>query len=134
MGDTSFDDTMLMMRTYYWSKETHPARGWTAEDICTNCVYTIPTPRDGGQIPFFLASRPSLPAAWLALLLAKAGDVESNPDPTTHTNKHTSVIWICDLCYKQINTKQTSIRCNHTHWVHLKCTHIQQRQYKPDWR
>ena len=31
----------------------------------------------------------------------------------------------------------TSIRCNHTHnthWVHLKCTHMQQRQYKPDCR
>ena len=82
----------------------------------------------------FWASRPSLPAAWLALLLTKAGDVESNPGPTTHTNKHTPVIWICDLCHKQINKKQTSFRCNHTHWVHLKCTHIQQRQYKPDWR
>ena len=35
------------------------------------------------------------------------------------------------------NKKQTSIRCNHTHnthWVHLKCTQIKQRQYKPDWR
>ena len=52
----------------------------------------------------------------------------------THTNKHTPVIWTCDLCQKQINKKQTSIRCNHTHWFHLKCTHIQQRQYKPDWR
>ena len=58
----------------------------------------------------FWASRPSLPAAWLALLLTKAGDVESNPGPTTHTNKHTPVIWICDLCHKQINKKQTSIR------------------------
>ena len=40
-------------------------------------------------------------------------------------------------CHKQINKQQTSIRCNHshnTHWVHLKCTHIQQRQYKPEWR
>ena len=91
-------------------------------------------PRDGGPIPFFWASRSSLPAAWLALLLTKAGDVESNPGPTTHTNKHASVIWICDLCHIQINKKQTSIRCNHTHWVYLNCTHIKQRQYKPDWR
>ena len=70
----------------------------------------------------------------LALLLTKAGDVESNPD---HTQTNTLVIWICNLCHKLINKKQTSIRCNHTHnthWVHLKCTHIQQRQYKPDWR
>ena len=90
-------------------------------------------------IPFFWASRASLPATWLVLLLTKAGDVnhESNPGPTTHTNKHTPVIWICDLYHKQINKKQTSIRFNHTHnthWVHLNCTHIKQRQYKPDWR
>ena len=119
------------------SKKTQSARGLTAADICTNCVYTIPSPRDGGPIPFFWASRPSLPAAWLALLLTKAGDVESYPGSTTYTNKHTPVIWICDLCHKQINKKQTSIRCDHTHnthWVPLKCTHIQQRQYKPDWR
>ena len=36
----------------------------------------------------FWASWPSLPAAWLALLLTKVGDVESSPGPTTHTNKH----------------------------------------------
>ena len=58
----------------------------------------------------FLSSRQSLPAAWRALLLTQAGDVESNPGPTTPT----PVIWICDLCHKQINKKQTSIRCNHT--------------------
>ena len=72
----------------------------------------------------------------LALLLTKAGDVESNPGRTTHTNKHTTVIWICDSCHKQINKKQPSIRCNHTrntHWIHLKYTQIKQRQYKPGW-
>ena len=111
-----------------------PARGWNAAEICTNCVYTIPAPRDVGPIPFFGASRPSLPAAWLALLLTKVGDIESNPGPTTHTNIHTPVIWICDLYHKQINKKRTSIRCNHTHWVHLKCTPIIQQQHKPDWR
>ena len=59
------------------------------------------------------------------------------PGPTTHTNKHSPVIWICDLCHKQINKKQPSIRCSHTHntqWVHLKCTQIKRQQYKPDWR
>ena len=69
----------------------------------------------------------------LALLLTKAGDVESNPGPTTHT----PVIWMCDHCHKQINKKQASIRCNHTHnthCVHLNCTPIKQRPYKPDWR
>ena len=24
--------------------------------------------------------------------------------------------------------------CNYTHWVHLKCTQMKQRQYKPEWR
>ena len=86
-------------------KKTQPARGWTAAEMSTL----------------------SLPAAWLALLLTKAGDVESNPGPTTHTNKHTPVIWICDL--SQTNKQET-----HTHWVHLKCTQIKQGQYKPDWR
>ena len=44
---------------------------------------------------------------------------------------------MCDLRHKQLNTKQTSIRCNQIHniqWVHLKCTQIKHRQYKPDWR
>ena len=77
---------------------------------------------------------PSLPTSWLALLLTKALNVESNPGPTTYTYPHTPVIWICDLCLKQINKQQTSIRCNHPHWVHLKSTQIKQRQYKPYWR
>ena len=58
--------------------------------------------------------------------------VQSWPDDT-HTNKHIPVIWICDLCHKQINKKQTSIRCNHTHnthWVHLKFTHNQHTQHR----
>ena len=88
-----------MEEAYSSSKKT---RGWNATDICTNCVYST-------------LRWPSLSAAWLALLLTKAGDVESNPGPTTHTNKHTPVRWICDLCHKQIKKQQTSIRCNHTH-------------------
>ena len=44
-----------------------------------------------------------------------------------------------DETHKQTLTTRTcsSLRCNHTyntHWVHLKCTQIKQRQYKPDWR
>ena len=133
----SLDHLMMMTDTLIRSEKTQHARGWTAAAICINCVHIIPAPRDGGPDSVFLASRPSLSTAWLALLLTKAWDVESNPGPTTHTNKDTPVIWICDICHKQINKKQPSIRCNHTHnthWVHLKCTHIQHRQYKPDWR
>ena len=46
-------------------------------------------------------------AGWLALLLTKAVDVETNPGPTT-SNKR---VWICDICYKQMHVrKQISIR------------------------
>ena len=91
---------------------------------CYSHLYKLcqhnPASRDGGPIPFF----------WTE-------DVDSNPGPTTHTNKRTPVIWICNLCHKQIKKQQTSIRCHNTHnthWVHLNCTQIKQRQYKPDWR
>ena len=45
-----------------------------------------PAPSDGGPIyRFFGASRSCEPAGWLALLLMKAGDIETNPGPTaTH--------------------------------------------------
>ena len=79
-----------------WSKMTQSARGWTAEDICANCVSFFPCPYN-----FFCAKRPSVPAAWLVLILTKAGKVKFNPGPTAHT----PVIWICDLCHKPINTK-----------------------------
>ena len=97
------------------SKKRQSARGWNAADICIYCVYTIPAPRDGGPIPF-LASRPSLPAAWLTLL-TKAGDDESNPGPTTQTNTLQSFGFVTSVT-NNINKKQTSIRCNHTHNTH----------------
>ena len=34
-----------------------------------------------GPAPVFVASRPLEPAEWLALLILKAGDIESNPGP-----------------------------------------------------
>ena len=79
------------------------------------------------SVPSFWASRPCGPAGWLALLLTKAGDVETNPGPTT-LNKR---VWIGDICYNQIHVrKQISIRCNRIeHWVHLRCADIRQAQY-----
>ena len=70
------------------------------------------------------------PAGWLALLLLKAGDVETNPGP-----KHTRTqVWICDICHREINRKQTSLRCNHSeHWVHLRFAHIRVDQYTDTW-
>ena len=125
-------DYKPMMMIYVHSKKTQPARGWNAADICTHCVYTIPAPRDGVPIPFWGQAVATCRLAGSAP--HKSRDVKSNPGPTTHTNNHAPVICVC---HKQINKKQTSIRCNHTHnthWVHLKCTHKKLRQYKPDWR
>ena len=70
-------------KKWWRSKKTPPARGWTAADICTNCVYTIPAPRDGARFRFFaFAGRRSMPPGWLCSS-QKQGDVESNPSPTT---------------------------------------------------
>ena len=79
----------------------------------------------------FSACRPCGPAGWLALLLTKAGDVETNPGPTTLNKK----IWICDICHKQIHVrKQISIRSNRIeHWVHLRCAGIRQVHYTDTW-
>ena len=67
------------------------------------------------------------PAGWLALLLLKAGDVETNPGPKQTRTQ----VWICDICHREINRNQTWVRCNHwEHWVHLRCAHIRVDQYK----
>ena len=85
----------------------------------------------GVRFTVFWACRSCGPAGWLALLLTKAGDVETNPGPTT-LNKR---VWMCDICHKQIHVrKQISIRCNRIeHWVHLRCAGIRQAQYTDTW-
>ena len=95
-------------------------------NCCVNCVETH-RPQQWGSDLQFLASRPCRTAGWLALLLIKPGDVETNPGPTT-THKQ---VWICDICFKQIHgMKQISIRCNRIeHWVHLRCAGIRLAQY-----
>ena len=87
-------------------------------------------PAMGARFYRFWAGRPSGPAGWLALLLLKAGDVETNPGP-----KHTRTqVWICDICHREITRKQTSLRCNHSeHWVHLRCAHFRVDQYTDTW-
>ena len=84
---------------------------------CANCVESPRPQQWGPDLPFFGACRPCGPTGWLALLLTKAGDVETNPGPTILNKK----VWICDICHKQIHVrKQISIRCNRIeHWVHL---------------
>ena len=75
---------------------------------CANCVYPSRTQQWGPNYRFG-ASRPCGPAGWLSMLLIRAGNVETDPGPTT-TRKQ---VWICDICHRQIQVrKQISIRCN----------------------
>ena len=99
----------------------------TAVQIVSN----LPAPSNRGTIYRFLVSRSCGHTGWLALLLTKAGGVETNLGPTT-LNKR---VWICDICYKQIHgRKQISIRYNSIeHWVHLKSAGIRQVQYTDTW-
>ena len=101
----------------HWLQTTQSTSGGavTADSsCCANCVEP-PRPQQGGpDLSFFLACGP---AGWLALLLTKAGDVVTNPGPTTLNKK----VWICDICHKQIHArKQISIRCNRIeHWGYM---------------
>ena len=97
-------------------------------NCCANYVETSPSPAMGARFTVLWASRPCGPAGWLALLLIKGGDVETNPGPTTSHNR----VWIYYICYKQIHVrKQISISCNRIeHWVHLlRHAGIRQAQY-----
>ena len=69
--------------------------------LCKLCR-TSPPPAMGARFTVFGACRPCGPAGWLALLLTKAGDVETNPGPTTLNKK----VWICDICHKQIHVRK----------------------------
>ena len=112
-----------------WLQTTQPTSGGAVTVVSSCCANCVEPPRPqqwGPDLPFFWACRPCGPAGWLALLLTKAGDVETNPGPTTLNKK----VWICDICHKQIHVrKQISIRCNRIeHWVHLRCACIRQAQ------
>ena len=66
-------------------------------------------PEMGARFSVFWTSRPCGPAGWMALLLIKADDVETNQGSTT-THKQ---VWICGICHKHIHgRKQISMRCN----------------------
>ena len=59
-----------------------PARGRFARfDLDRQIASTFPAHWKVGPAPVFWASQPLEPAEWLALLILKAGDVESNPGP-----------------------------------------------------
>ena len=105
---------------------TQPTRGGLT-NRCVNYVDLSCRQQWGPDLPFFCASRLCGSGGWLALLLIKAGYVETNPGPTT-TRKQ---VWIYDICHRQMHDmKQISIRCNRIkHWVYLRCTGIRLTQY-----
>ena len=57
---------------------------------------TSSSPRDGARLLFFLAIRSCVSVKWMTPLLTKAGDVKSNPGPTS-----TRTVWyvICAQTY-----------------------------------
>ena len=66
------------------------------QTLCKLC--RPPAPSNWGIINVFWASRPCRPTGWLAMLLIKADDVETNPGPTTTCKQ----VWICDICHRQM--------------------------------
>ena len=88
---------------------------------CANCP----------DLPFFFASRPCELSGLMTLVLIKAGNVETNPGPTT-ARKH---VWISNICHRQIHVrKQISIWCKMIElWVHLRCAGIRLSQYTYIW-
>ena len=63
-------------------RKMQPARGrFARSDLDRQMASTFPCPLESGPSSRFWASRPLEPAELLALLILKAGDVESNPGP-----------------------------------------------------
>ena len=115
-----------------WLQTTPTTRGEAVTSVWkTLCKLCHPSrSQQWGPDNRFLASPLCGPAGWLPMLLIKAGDVETNPGPTTRKQ-----VWICDICHRQIQVrKQISIRCNRIeHWVHLRCAGIRLAQYTDTW-
>ena len=96
----------MQVITYYGGSKQH--KRWSCHGVTSvQIVSNPPTPSNVGPIYRFWEGRPCGPAGWLALLLIKASDVETNPGPnTTHKQIH--------------GRKQISIRCTMIeYWVHL---------------
>ena len=68
------------------------------------CQY-LPVTRNGGRFRFF--GQPVVgPRCLASSATHKSGERRIKPWPDykhTHTSTHSEIIWICDLCHKQIN-------------------------------
>ena len=70
--------------------------------LCKLCR-NLPLQQWGLDLPFLGGgSQPCGTAGWLALLLRKAGDVETNPGPTSSHRR----VWIRKFCNKQIHVRK----------------------------
>ena len=104
-------------------QKTQPTRGGAV----TVVLYLPLPPQQWGPDYHFLG-KPAMRTRWMT---GNAGDVETNPGPTTRRKQ----AWICDICHRQIQVrKQISIRYNRIeHWVHLRCAGIRLAQYTDTW-
>ena len=89
--------------------------------------------RNGGPIDRFGTTRPCGPTGWLALLLIKAGNVETNSGSTTTTTR--KQVWIFDICHRQIHVRmQISKNCKRIKpYVHIRCEGIHPAPYIDTW-
>ena len=87
-----------------------PARGRFARfDLDRQMASTFPAHWKVGSAPVLGASQPLEPAEWLALLILKAGDVESNPAPQ---NRPPAVIPFVDFWMSSVFDK-TNVHDNY---------------------
>ena len=74
------------MRKIKLQNDTQPTSGGAvtaASKLLCKLGRTFPPPSLGARFAVFGQAGHAYPAGWLALLLTKAGDDETNPDPTT---------------------------------------------------
>ena len=104
-GHGNFTTLTILRRTccQYWNgmapNDTAYKRWSCHSELKMLCKLCRTSP---ARFTVFWACRPCDPAGWLALLLTKAGDVKTNPGPTTLNKK----VWICDICHKQIHVRK----------------------------
>ena len=97
-------------------RRMQPARGHFARfDLDRQMASTLPAHCKVGPAPVFWASQPLEPAEWLALLILKAGDVESNPGPP---KKLVAVLNTIKLYYNNRRFAVTKILIKHFHRVY----------------
>ena len=73
---------------------------WSRHKLLCKLCQTFPPPVMGAQFTVFFGQAGH--ADPLALLLTKAGDVKTNPGPTTSHKR----VWICDICHKQVHVRK----------------------------